>query len=81
MNGNNESFKQKAAIFSQITSVEEKCEYVYELLEDICRIEDGSATYSEEHDCYQFFSSGDCCSMRLVMSPYGDIEHFEFGCN
>ncbi|HBY5559584.1 TPA: hypothetical protein MIY09_11080 [Klebsiella pneumoniae] len=78
---NNESFMQKAATFSQLTSVEDKCEYVYELLESICHIEDGHVTYSEEHDCYQFFSGGDCCSMRLVMSPYGDIEHFEFGCN
>lgn len=78
---NNESFMQKAAIFSQLTSVVDKCEYVYELLECICQVEDEHATYNEEHDCYQFFSGGDCCSMRLVMSPYGDIEHFEFGCN
>lgn len=81
MNCNNESFMQRAVIFSQLSSVGEKCEYVCELLEDICRVEDGHATYSEEHDCYQFFSGGCSCSMRLVMGPYGDIEHFEFGCN
>ncbi|EFO2464533.1 hypothetical protein DQ158_08350 [Escherichia coli] len=78
---NNENFIQKAAIFSQFISVDEKCEYVTELLECICPVEDGHVTYSEEHDCYQFFSMGDSCSMRLVVSPYGDIEHFEFGCN
>lgn len=81
MTCNNESFIHKALTFSQLASIDEKCEYVYKLLECICPVEDGHATYSEEHDCYQFFSSGDCCSMRLVMSPYGDIEHFEFGCN
>ena len=78
---NNVNFKQKAAIFSQFTSVEDKCEYVSELLECICPVEDGNATYNEEHDCFQFLSGGDCCNMRLVMSPYGDIEHFEFSCN
>ncbi|EPV7105033.1 hypothetical protein [Escherichia coli] len=81
MTSNNESFKQKATIFSQLISVEEKCEYVYELLSEICPVEDGHATYNEEHDNYQFFSGGGSCSMRLVMGPYGDIEHFEFGCN
>ena len=35
MTSNNESFKQKATIFSQLISVEEKCEYVYELLSEI----------------------------------------------
>ncbi|KHS44222.1 hypothetical protein RN38_16585 [Hafnia paralvei] len=81
MLSNKKSFSEKVHEFNQLISIEEKCEYVYELLEDIVHVEDGHATYNEEHDSYQFFSSGDCCSMRLVMSPYGYIEHFEFGCN
>jgi len=75
------SFIEKARTFSQLGSVEEKCEYVNVLLEDIVHVEDGDVVYSGEHNCYQFISGGDYYSMRLVMSPYGDIEHFEFGCN
>lgn len=81
MSSNKNSFREKVAAFDEITSIEEKCEYVNVLLEDICHVEDGHVIYSEEHDNYQFFAMAGYCSMRLVMCPYGGFEHFELTCN
>ncbi|AXF63319.1 hypothetical protein R7W29_000635 [Citrobacter freundii] len=81
MLSNKMNFLEKVGAFNKITSIEEKCEYVYVLLKDIIHVEDGHVIYSEEHDNYQFFSRSGYCTMRLVMSPYGSFEHFELTCN
>ncbi|ELZ1137679.1 hypothetical protein IDM36_15925 [Enterobacter mori] len=75
------SFLEKVHTFSQIASTKEKCEYVSELLEDICRVEDEYVIYSEVDDSFQFFSMGGYCCMRLTMCAHGYFERFELTCN
>ncbi|KYC15641.1 hypothetical protein WM44_21545 [Citrobacter sp. AATXQ] len=54
MTSNNESFRQKAAIFSQFTSVEEKCEYVYELLREGANKRGNSSRLTQSFHFFMF---------------------------
>lgn len=51
MLSNKMNFLEKVGAFNKITSIEEKCEYVYVLLKDIIHVEDGHVIYSEERLC------------------------------
>ncbi|WP_447908294.1 hypothetical protein [Serratia fonticola] len=75
-----DDFREKATKLSQLETIEAKCDYVNELLEDILTIEDGWVTYDEESDSYLFFAWGGHCSMRIVMDCLGGVGYFEIEC-
>ncbi|CAI0999258.1 Uncharacterised protein [Serratia fonticola] len=70
------SFREKARIFRDLQDQEEKCAYVYDLLEDIMPVEDGWAQYNSESNDYTFICGGDYYVMKLMHDKYGFITEF-----